>query len=248
MSTYGRQLAPRGPPKVEEVKTICASNVSSRASDKELMDFFGYCGQISHMGVHLDPQNPGSKRVVVTYKDESGAEMALLLTDSVFHDQEISICTVKVSPSRFTIGELKETFTSLIRPKTGQSGSLSVPVSPGFGALEAPSTLLVTRSHSTGLRRKKKSGGVAGDDPQRVSGTEEAMEETLERFSKRVKEMTQTQKTAAAGSLVLATAGAIFIGKKISHNRKREKEMKTRSLIAAYDHLFRCGPGGCCDS
>ena len=52
------------------------------------------------MGVHSDTQNPGSKRVVVTFKEESGAEMAMLLTDTTFLEQEISISSVKVCTQR----------------------------------------------------------------------------------------------------------------------------------------------------
>ena len=115
---------------------------------------------------------------------------------------------------------------SLLQPDDGQS-VLSGPA-PSVG----PSV----------LRRRKKSGIVTAE---KMSGTEEAIEKQLERFSKRVKEMTQAQKTAAAGSLVLATAGALFVGKSISNKRRKESEVKTKALLAAYDHLFACGPTGC---
>eukprot|EP01059_Diplonema_ambulator_P013045 TRINITY_DN23577_c0_g1_i1.p1 TRINITY_DN23577_c0_g1~~TRINITY_DN23577_c0_g1_i1.p1 ORF type:complete len:215 (+),score=54.14 TRINITY_DN23577_c0_g1_i1:138-782(+) len=208
------------PPKIEKKRTVAVSNVSAEMTEKELSDYFSYCGVVEVINFIPDPQNPGNQKAVVMFTEEEGAELAQLLSGSILAEQEIHVDAVKVDASPITITEVSEAFRSFVGRKS-RTSSLSPPVTP--------------RTEDTGSKRPRR---------RRKSGTEQRLEEKVKKYKSYFDRMSKDQKVASAGALCLAAAGAIFIGKQVAENRRKERERETRCLIAAYDHLFKEGPRG----
>ncbi|KAJ8631974.1 hypothetical protein MRB53_025310 [Persea americana] len=71
------------------IKTVKVSNVSLRASEQDLKEFFSFSGDIEY--VEMQSMNEDSQIAHVTFKDLQGAETALLLSGSTIADRSVTI-------------------------------------------------------------------------------------------------------------------------------------------------------------
>ncbi|RWR87314.1 binding partner of ACD11 1-like protein [Cinnamomum micranthum f. kanehirae] len=71
------------------IKTVTVSNVSLRASEQDLKEFFSFSGDIEY--VEMQSTNEESQIAHVTFKDPQGAETALLLSGSTIADRSVTI-------------------------------------------------------------------------------------------------------------------------------------------------------------
>jgi hypothetical protein len=74
---------------VEEVHTVRVSNVSPKATEHDIQDFFSFSGEIEHIELHKDGEL--SQTAFVTFKEAQALETALLLSGATVVDQAVTI-------------------------------------------------------------------------------------------------------------------------------------------------------------
>ncbi|KAL9242674.1 hypothetical protein vseg_016653 [Gypsophila vaccaria] len=72
------------------VKTVKVSNVSRKASERELKEFFSFSGDIEYMETKSSEADE-TLTAYVTFKDPQGAETAVLLTGATIVDKTVTI-------------------------------------------------------------------------------------------------------------------------------------------------------------
>ncbi|XP_059646494.1 binding partner of ACD11 1 isoform X2 [Cornus florida] len=72
-----------------QTRTVQVGNVSDLASEREVQEFFSFCGDIEHIEICRDAGQ--SKTAFVTFKDSKALEIALLLSGATIADQIVSI-------------------------------------------------------------------------------------------------------------------------------------------------------------
>ncbi|KAI3522629.1 hypothetical protein L1887_00560 [Cichorium endivia] len=75
------------------VKTVKVSNLSLKASPRDVREFFSFSGDIAYVEVQSNDEN--SQNAFVTFKDTQGAETAVLLSGATIVDM---IVTVNLAP------------------------------------------------------------------------------------------------------------------------------------------------------
>eukprot|EP01060_Flectonema_neradi_P009901 TRINITY_DN17053_c0_g1_i1.p1 TRINITY_DN17053_c0_g1~~TRINITY_DN17053_c0_g1_i1.p1 ORF type:complete len:213 (+),score=40.01 TRINITY_DN17053_c0_g1_i1:67-705(+) len=86
-----------------------------------------------------------------------------------------------------------------------------------------------TAPRLSGSRRRRK---------KKVSGSQTSIEQSLSNFKEVFQKLDPQYKVATAGGVCLALGATIAMGKHFYQQQNRNQEKQTRSLIAAYDHLF----------
>ncbi|XP_074283627.1 binding partner of ACD11 1-like [Silene latifolia] len=71
------------------VKTVKVSNVSHKASERELKEFFSFSGDIEFLEIKSEDEE--TLTAYVTFKDSQGADTAVLLTGATIVDKTVSI-------------------------------------------------------------------------------------------------------------------------------------------------------------
>ncbi|KNA17893.1 hypothetical protein SOVF_075860 [Spinacia oleracea] len=71
------------------VKTVKVSNVSLKASERELKEFFSFSGDIVYL--ETKSENEDSQTAYVTFNDSQGADTAVLLTGATIADKTVTI-------------------------------------------------------------------------------------------------------------------------------------------------------------
>lgn len=69
--------------------TVKVSNVSSKATAREIEDFFSFSGQVEKVDLRSDGED--SQTAYVTFKDQDSLKTALLLSGSAILDKEVKI-------------------------------------------------------------------------------------------------------------------------------------------------------------
>ncbi|XP_021768238.1 binding partner of ACD11 1-like [Chenopodium quinoa] len=70
-------------------KTVKVSNVSLKASERELKEFFSFSGDIVYL--EMKSENEESQTAYVTFNDPQGAETAVLLTGATIAEKTVTI-------------------------------------------------------------------------------------------------------------------------------------------------------------
>jgi len=78
--------------------TVHVKNIAGKTDDKEVRDFFSFCGKITSIEVTPSPSDPTLKTATVVFEKETAAKTALLLNHTRLGDNEISV-TSDASPS-----------------------------------------------------------------------------------------------------------------------------------------------------
>ncbi|KAK3384595.1 hypothetical protein B0T24DRAFT_92915 [Lasiosphaeria ovina] len=68
--------------------TVYVKNIAAQTDDKEVKDFFSFCGKITSLDVTSEG---GSKSATVTFEKPTAAKTALLLNNTKLGDQEIHV-------------------------------------------------------------------------------------------------------------------------------------------------------------
>lgn len=76
-------------------RTVKVSNLSSKATERDIHDFFSFSGEIEH--IELQSDGDGLKVAFVTFKDPHAVETAVLLSGATIGDHFISILEVEDS-------------------------------------------------------------------------------------------------------------------------------------------------------
>ncbi|KAM7207277.1 hypothetical protein V8F20_002339 [Naviculisporaceae sp. PSN 640] len=71
--------------------TVHVKNIAAKTDDKEVKDFFSFCGKITSIEVQQDATSPDSKFATVTFEKETAAKTALLLNHTRLGDNEITV-------------------------------------------------------------------------------------------------------------------------------------------------------------
>ncbi|XP_024179643.1 binding partner of ACD11 1 [Rosa chinensis] len=74
---------------MEEVRTVKINNVSLRATDHDLREFFSFSGEVEYVELHS--YNETSQVAYVTFKDASGADTSILLSGATIVDRPVTI-------------------------------------------------------------------------------------------------------------------------------------------------------------
>ncbi|GMJ11339.1 INVOLVED IN rRNA PROCESSING 3, BPA1-Like 1 [Hibiscus trionum] len=72
-----------------QIRSVKVSNVSMRASEQDIEEFFIFSGEIEY--VEMNSDNDRSRVAYITYKDPQGAETAVLLSGAMIVDQTVTI-------------------------------------------------------------------------------------------------------------------------------------------------------------
>ncbi|KAG9885103.1 hypothetical protein KCV02_g19213, partial [Aureobasidium melanogenum] len=74
--------------------TVSVQNISAQTSEKEVRDFFSFCGKISHISVTPESNAADSvKSASVTFEKESAAKTALLLDNTQLGANQVHVTT-----------------------------------------------------------------------------------------------------------------------------------------------------------
>ncbi|CAG8629901.1 28508_t:CDS:2 [Gigaspora margarita] len=71
-------------------KSVVVYNISDRASEKNVKDFFLFCGHISELKIIMN-ENENKQIAFITFKRETAAETALMLTNAIIADSQIIV-------------------------------------------------------------------------------------------------------------------------------------------------------------
>ncbi|CAM6051654.1 unnamed protein product, partial [Sphagnum compactum] len=77
--------------------TVRVSNVSPKATEHDIQDFFSFSGEIEHIELHKDGEL--SQIAFVTFKDAQALDTALLLSGATVVDQAVTISAAEESDS-----------------------------------------------------------------------------------------------------------------------------------------------------
>ncbi|XWS38780.1 hypothetical protein CRYUN_Cryun19dG0159800 [Craigia yunnanensis] len=89
---------------MSSIKTIKVSNVSLRATERDIKEFFSFSGDIEY--VEMQSDNERSQIAYVTFKDSQGAETGVLLSGATIVDLSISVTLApdyKLPPAAFAL-------------------------------------------------------------------------------------------------------------------------------------------------
>ncbi|CAK9207966.1 unnamed protein product [Sphagnum troendelagicum] len=81
----------------EYTNTVRVSNVSPKATEHDIQDFFSFSGEIEHIELHKDGEL--SQIAFVTFKDAQALDTALLLSGATVVDQAVTISAAEESDS-----------------------------------------------------------------------------------------------------------------------------------------------------
>jgi RNA recognition motif-containing protein len=76
---------------IPAASSVFVSNVAAATEPSVLVDFFGFCGDVSNVRLFSDPSNAPHIVAVVTFGDAKALETALLLDGAQVHDRPISV-------------------------------------------------------------------------------------------------------------------------------------------------------------
>ncbi|KAK3316448.1 hypothetical protein B0H66DRAFT_480205 [Apodospora peruviana] len=77
--------------------TVQVKNIAAKTDDKEVKDFFSFCGKIT--SINVTSESPSLKSATVTFEKETAAKTALLLNHTKLGDNEISVTSDSASSS-----------------------------------------------------------------------------------------------------------------------------------------------------
>jgi Ran GTPase-activating protein (RanGAP) involved in mRNA processing and transport len=72
-----------------KIQTVQVTNVSSKATQHDLKEFFSFSGEIQH--IELEKDGGGSQVAYVTFKDAQALDTALLLSVSLYRHTGICL-------------------------------------------------------------------------------------------------------------------------------------------------------------
>ncbi|KAF2144973.1 uncharacterized protein K452DRAFT_356317 [Aplosporella prunicola CBS 121167] len=73
--------------------TVHVENISQQTSEKEIRDFFSFCGKIQNLSV--TPTNENSQSATVTFEKETAAKTALLLDNTQLGPAQVHVTSAK---------------------------------------------------------------------------------------------------------------------------------------------------------
>jgi hypothetical protein len=82
---------------LNQTNTVRVSNVSPKATEHDIQDFFSFSGEIEHIELHKDGEL--SQIAFVTFKDAQALDTALLLSGATVVDQAVTISAAEESDS-----------------------------------------------------------------------------------------------------------------------------------------------------
>ncbi|XP_031130356.1 binding partner of ACD11 1-like [Ipomoea triloba] len=88
------------------IRTVKVSNISLRACERDIKEFFSFSGDIEYVEMRSDTEQ--SQVAYVTFKDSQGAETAVLLSGATIVDMSVTVTydpDYRLPPSAFTTPE-----------------------------------------------------------------------------------------------------------------------------------------------
>ncbi|KAF2396084.1 actin cytoskeleton protein-like protein [Trichodelitschia bisporula] len=82
------------------MSTVKVQNISKQTSEKEVRDFFSFCGKISHLTVQ--PAGEDTQEATVTFDKETAAKTALLLDSTQLGPSQVHVTPDESAPSLST--------------------------------------------------------------------------------------------------------------------------------------------------
>ncbi|KAK8200119.1 actin cytoskeleton protein, partial [Phyllosticta capitalensis] len=73
--------------------SVHVENISAQTSEKEIRDFFSFCGKISHLSVTQTAE--GTQSATVTFEKETAAKTALLLDNTQLGSAQVKVSSTK---------------------------------------------------------------------------------------------------------------------------------------------------------
>nr|GMD08565.1 binding partner of ACD11 1-like [Ipomoea batatas] len=89
-----------------QIRTVKVSNISLRACERDIKEFFSFSGDIEYVEMRSDTEQ--SQVAYVTFKDSQGAETAVLLSGATIVDMSVTVTydpDYRLPPSAFTTPE-----------------------------------------------------------------------------------------------------------------------------------------------
>ncbi|KAK4151535.1 hypothetical protein C8A00DRAFT_17063 [Chaetomidium leptoderma] len=77
--------------------TVYVKNIGAQTQDKEIKDFFSFCGKISNINIDVSSEADAPKSATVTFEKETAARTALLLNHTQLGGNEISVTGDNIS-------------------------------------------------------------------------------------------------------------------------------------------------------
>eukprot|EP00762_Andalucia_godoyi_P000992 ANDGO_03794.mRNA.1 Binding partner of ACD11 1 len=75
----------------EQVRCVYVTGISASANEKEVSDFFAFCGTVSRLIQDKDPNQEGFQFAFVVFEDEQAANTAQLLSNAVIAQHPITV-------------------------------------------------------------------------------------------------------------------------------------------------------------
>jgi len=90
--------------------TVYVTNISSKTSEKEVKDFFSFCGKISN--IEITPTADEKQKATVTFEKETAAKTALLLDNTALGATQVKVTSATGSTdddgSHYTSGDQRD--------------------------------------------------------------------------------------------------------------------------------------------
>lgn len=97
----------------EASRSVLVTNISPRANEKTVTDFFSFCGKVTNLTLRSHPEGSDA---IVTFETEGAAKTALLLTSALIVDRPITVVAHNASTTEFpsTTPPLKDSTTTTL--------------------------------------------------------------------------------------------------------------------------------------
>jgi RNA recognition motif-containing protein len=96
------ELKVTSPPTPQQSSTILVQNLSRDITQKDIGEFFSFCGNISALSVTPDLENDNNVRAIITFANPSMARIALLLNNSNINPN------CKITVTEFTMDDIDQ--------------------------------------------------------------------------------------------------------------------------------------------
>ncbi|MCO5564063.1 hypothetical protein L7F22_017719 [Adiantum nelumboides] len=83
--------------------TVKVSNISSKATLKDIEEFFSFSGQIE--SINLNSNGDESQSAYVTFRDQDAVKLAVLLSGSAILDKEVTVSPGPTSTAETTFSD-----------------------------------------------------------------------------------------------------------------------------------------------
>ncbi|CAM6070299.1 unnamed protein product [Sphagnum tenellum] len=188
-----------------KIQTVQVTNVSSKATQHDLKEFFSFSGEIQH--IELEKDGGGSQVAYVTFKDARALDTALLLSGAVIVDQAVNIFPLEdeVRTTSSSTGQIQDSAQDVISTMLARGFILGKDVMSKARAFDEKHQL--TASATATVSDFDRKTGIT----EKLSAGTQVLNEQLKAVDQKFQVSEKTWMALAAAEQKVSTAGSVLM-------------------------------------